>query len=141
MSKEHSCPFQKGTFVKKELLTSKAFLSLSKTGKTVLLLLLLKRQMPGNFRNRKNLSKDTILNNGEIELSYKELASLGFNTNQSARGFDDVIKKGFCKMVERGGKGKGSYNLYELIDDWQKYGTPDFKPRERIKSIGYGYCS
>jgi len=97
--------------------------------------------MPGNFKSRKSLPKSTILNNGEIELSYPELKAFGLDTKYVARGFSDVMEKGFCRMVERGGRGKGSYNLYELIDDWMDYGTDKFIPREREKSVGYGYCS
>jgi hypothetical protein len=138
--KKHSCPFQKGTFIEKTILLSPAFIALSKHGRMILFLFLLKRQMPGNFKSRKMLPKDTVINNGELELSYKELYSIGLKNQQIARGFDDVIEKGFIKMTERGGKGKGSYNLYQLLNDWKDYGTDKFKEREREKSVGYGYC-
>lgn len=139
--KHHSCPFQKGTFITKDLLLSKAYLDLSKHGRLILTLFLLKRQMPGNFKTRKGIPKDTVLNNGELELSYKELTSVGLESKQASRGFSDVIEKGFVTMTGRGGKGKKSYNLYKLISDWKDYGTDDFEPRERIKSVGYGYCA
>jgi hypothetical protein len=139
--KMHSCPFQKGTFILKDVLLSRAFISLNATGKQILLMLLLKRQMPGKFKTRKALPKDTVINNGEIELSYPEMLSFGLDSKYVARGFSDVIEKGFCRMTERGGKGKASYNRYELINDWKDYGTDVFTPREREKSVGYGYCA
>lgn len=135
----HSCPFQKGTFLETELLLSKAFLSMSKHGRMILIMLCLK--CIKKKTKAKNRSHYEIINNGELELSYVELKAHGFHKQQAARGFDDVISKGFVRLRERGGKGKKSYNKYELIEDWKKYGTPEFKQRERKKSIGYGHCA
>ncbi len=136
--KKHSCPYQKGTFIDKDLVLSRAFISMSKHGRMILILLYLK------CIKRKSKGKRggyIIINNGELELSYKELYSIGLKNQQIARGFDDVIEKGFIEMVDRGGKGKGSYNLYKVIDDWTDYGGEEFKERKRQKSIGYGYCA
>lgn len=140
-TKKHSCPFQKGTFIEKDILLSTAFLSLSKHGKTILLMLLLKRQFNRPSKNNRSRGMLVLTNNGTLELSYKELKSYGLNENQSARGFSDVIEKGFVRMMERGGKGKKSYNKYSLTDDWVFYGTEKFTKIERVKSIGYGFCS
>ncbi len=137
----HSCPFQKGTFITRELLLSKAYISLSSHAKLILAMFLLKRQMPGNYRSRKSLPKETVLNNGEIELSYKEIQIYGLDIKQISRAFDDVISKGFIEMTQRGGKGKKSYNKYQIIDDWKNYGTDAFIKRNRIKSHGYGFCN
>ena len=141
MSKKHSCPFQKGTFLPKDLILSKAFIELTKHGKTILLMIHLKKIMPGNNRSRQSLPKDTIINNGEIELSYPELYSYGLSDKSITRAFDDVVEKGFVRVEKTGGLGKGHYSKYRIIDDWQKYGTGDFEPRKRERSVKYGFCA
>lgn len=79
--------------------------------------------------------------NGELELSYPELYSYVLSDKSITRGFDDIIEKGFIKVNELGGRGKGDYNKYSVIDDWVDYGTEKFEPRKRIKSAKYGFCN
>lgn len=139
--KHHACPFQKGTFLYNDFLTSKAFISLTKHGKTILLMLYLKRQMPGKMKTRKHLPQNTVINNGELQLTYKELHSFGLSDKTITRAFDDVIRKGFVRVEYLGGKGKLDNNLYSVIEDWRLYGTDSFAPREREKSVKYGFCA
>ncbi len=139
--KHHKCPFAFGTFIKKDLLTSRAFISLEKHGKTVLLFFLLKREMPGNKKIPKHMSKDSVLNNGDLILSYPEMNSLGLHNEQARRGIKEVIEKGFIEITYQGGKCKSDYSQYKLIDDWRDYEKPNFTPRTKNKTTGYGFCA
>ncbi len=97
--------------------------------------------MPGNNKIYKHISKDTVLNNGEITLTSAEYESLGINPSKLTRGMDDCIEKGFINLDHQGGKCKGDYNLFSIIKDWKKYGSGEFEPRSRKKAVGYGFCS
>lgn len=97
--------------------------------------------MPGNKKLMQNMPKDTILNNGDITLSSPEYISIGLNASKLTRGMDDCIEKGFIRLIHQGGKCRGDYNKFELINDWRRYGAENFEVEKRDKSVGYGFCS
>jgi len=139
--KKHSCPFQAGTFLKKELLLSDAFISLGVNSKTILLMILLKCQKAGNFKSRKNIDKDAILNNGELELSYPELYAYGLTNKSITRAFTELHEKRFIETTYIGGRGKGDYNQYKVVNGWIDYGKSHFVVGEKSKTIKHGFCS
>ena len=92
-----------------------------------------------------NRAVEEILSYSKGELIGKHTTELGPKGEKHKESVAElmakIIEKGFVKMIVRGGKGKGSYNKYAVIDDWKDYGKPDFEDRKRHKSTGFGYCS
>ena len=125
-----------GTYVEAELILSKAFNELTSTGKTVLLLFLLRRPMErangdGIWSPRKG---------AEIRFTYKE-AENKFGISQSTfyRTLGDFIRKGFIDVLRQGGSLKGDASLYAMSEKWRDYGTDHFINKDRPEGMRIGF--
>jgi len=118
--------------IDKEIIFSKAFLSLSGIAPQVYLIFLSKRKYARVGR------KWMQTNNGEIEFPYDEAQDqFGITKPRFTRAIDQLIKHGFLDIAKPGGGICGVKTLYSISERWQKFDTPDFEYRERKKRKGY----
>lgn len=123
-----------GTWVTRELLNSRAFWALSGTAKGILFQFLLKRNMDKQHK---------CLNQRKITMTYLELENLfssnekqhltgrsiyvqsglptGLSRGSIARGFKDLMAKGFIEIVSQGGAYQKDKTIYGITDDWKSW--------------------
>jgi hypothetical protein len=125
--------------IDKDLLKSEAFRTLNGQAKTVLLDFLMKRRVkqvkiPGGMK------MPMILNNGEIQYSYKEAFERGITRPAFARALDVLIQRGFIDIAKQGSGGKHrDASLYSISERWRKWGQEDFDPGKlRVKDTRGG---
>jgi hypothetical protein len=137
-----------GTFVETEMFLSKAFMSLGKRGtsKTVscasaqmLILLLGKRGFRDKKDKKGNKGKPVRVDDNKFKLPYKELSSRGIKTGTAARGFDELLAKGFIEIINPGGAYAQDQAIYGLVDDWRFWKLGDAPVRKRTKDINRGW--
>jgi hypothetical protein len=147
--------YGKGTFVKSNLFLSPAFLSLGQKGTApvvstcsaqVLILFLGKRQFVWN-----KIKKDFVqVDDNRFNMTYKELESLQksrkdgketplISQARATRAFDELLAKGFIKVIDPGGtfeKHKAVYALDDAYKGWRPGDPPIYK---RKKDVRRGY--
>jgi hypothetical protein len=121
-----------GTWVTREMLFSRAYWALNPPASKMLLLFLLKRDMD---------KKHNLLNGKSITMTYLELENMfvanlgrkiagieprtisgqptGMSKASIARGFHDLLAKGFVEIVKQGGAYRKDKTIYGLTEDWQ----------------------
>ena len=130
--------------ITREFICSEALLMLSATAIRVYLRMLIKRpsrELKDGVRRKK---PKYVYENGPIVFTYNEAECFGIPRTSFARAIRELIEKGFIKIIhpggtvriEKGGRSK-DWTTYELIDDWQLWGTPDFIPRTKKSVISY----
>jgi DNA-binding PadR family transcriptional regulator len=84
---------------------------------------------------------ERILNNGEIEFTYKEAEQqYGITRGRFVRAIDELIEKGFLDITEPGGGVHKLKTLYAISERWRDYGTSAFqKARRPERSIKCGF--
>lgn len=128
-----------GTWVTREMLNSRAFWALSPTAKGMLFQFLLKRDFD---------KKHNCLNQKNITLTYKELEAIfgkkpdgtpcGLARGSIARGFKDLLEKGFIEIVRQGGAYQQDKTIYGLTHGW-KYWHAGAVIREKQPGKKAGY--
>lgn len=125
-----------GTWIEKELFTSKAFLKLRGCSPQILVLFYGKRifiKMKSN--KRKKLS---CTNNNSIAFTYKEALSLGITKPTFTRAIDELLAKGFISIVHQGGAYKKDKTFYSLSEKWRLWSDGIvFETRSRDIKRGY----
>ena len=128
--------------IDKKLIRSKAFRSLNGTTIIVLLDFLMKRKMK-QVKVQGGIKIPVILNNGELQYSYKTALEGGITRPAFARAIDTLIAHGFLDIAHLGSGGRDrDASLYSLSDRWMKWGTPEFdpgkqRPRDTRKGRGF----
>ena len=127
--------------VEREMLESKAFLSLNGSAIKVLCVLLGRRQF-ARIKSRLTRKKEdwVCTNNGQIEFTYKDAERrLGFNISRFKRALDQLVDRGFIDISHHGGGLYGDRSKYAISERWRKYGTSEFKgvPPRRVRKIGF----
>lgn len=124
--------------VERELLQSPAYLALKGHAPQVLGLFLCKRQVA-----RINKGKEQVwvcINNGELVFTYREAKEkYGLQYTTFSRALDELMAKGFLRISTRESSSWEEPAMYELLDEWRKYGTPDFSPSVRIKQCTHRF--
>ena len=114
----------------RELLFSKAYLTLSGKAPQVYLIFLCKRKMV-KLDRRKN---DWLIeNNGKITFTYREAEELGISRQTFARAIDQLIEHGFIDIAKTGAGLYKAATFYAISERWKKFGTPDFEVQRRKK--------
>ena len=131
--------YGKGTFFETEMYTSKAWLSLNNMGKILLVLFLGKRDIR-SVKNHKGIKTKACLNCDNLTMTYKELegAPFFFTRPRIIRGIDDLLAKGFVKVIHLGGCYQKDKTVYALIDDWLLW-KPGAEIRKRQHDVKRGY--
>jgi hypothetical protein len=129
--------------VDKELLRSKAFRTLHGNAIVVLMDFLMKRRIK-QVKMSGNIKVPMILNNGEIQYSYKEALEHGITKPAFARALDVLIARGFIDIARQGTGGRDrETSLYSISERWRDYGTAKFKtgkPRVKDTRQGVGFA-
>lgn len=128
-----------GVWFEREIFESKAFQKLPATAIRIYLAFLTKRRMrKSTYGGRKEWG---IVNNGEIEFTYKEAeAKHGIKQGAFRENRDRLIKFGLIDIAQSGAGLYKSKTLYAISERWRKYGTPEFEEIERKKDprhVGY----
>ena len=128
-----------GTYLKKDLIQSPAFLSLAGTAPQVLLLFMLRRQLKKSGFGKRQAY--VITNNGEIVFTYIEAKDKwGISRPRFKRAIEQLTDRGFIDIRFRGTGLQGSKNLYAISERWKKYGTDSFEPhKELAKHNNHGF--
>jgi hypothetical protein len=128
-----------GTFVKRELFESKAFLSLSGIAPQVLIIFLGKRWFEKVGRKGKekwicNNCDDLIFTYIEAEKKY------GITKSRFSRAIKDLLEKGFISMKHKGGGYQKDKSVYAISDNWRLW-EPGIVFEKRVKeSVQRGFC-
>ncbi len=115
--------FKAGTWVERELYTSRAYLSLKGFAPQLLILFLGKR----DFKNKE------CVNEHNITMTYVELENIfnrgnrnplntkkdGITRPRIIRAINDLLAKGFIGIIRRGGKHQQDKTVYGLSDKWR----------------------
>ncbi|UCD51437.1 MAG: hypothetical protein JSW27_02160 [Phycisphaerales bacterium] len=125
--------------LRRQLLASPAWWSLSATAMKVYMIFLTKRKM-GPLQTKKKRSRNFVcLNNGEIVFTYQEARTkYGLTASRFRRALDELIETGFIDITATGAGLYKVATLYAVAERWQEYGTPDFVRAERPRR-GKGY--
>lgn len=122
--------------IARDLITSKAWLSLGGTPQSLYLLFLTKRVF-----GRAGRSKEYVCTNAkELTFYYREAEKYyGITQTRFTRGIDQLVDRGFIDIVEPGIGTARMPTKYGLSDRWRKYGTPEFESKKR-EPVKRGYC-
>jgi DNA-binding MarR family transcriptional regulator len=130
----------KAIYLEREMLESKAFLSLTGAAMHVLLQFYCRKQVK-NVGKRNGRKSFDITNNGKIVFTYSEAKEkYGISTPRFRRAINNLIRKGFIDINHLGGGMSGDASKYYISDRWMKYGTEEFKEVEPPKDTrGLGF--
>ena len=123
-------PDEEKIYITKELLSSKAYRSLSRVSFLVYQDFLEKREM---FQDRRKKTWH-VGNNGELVYPYHKAEENGFSSKQFRNAIDELQAKGLIDITHRGHggrkpkEGEGDFTTYWIDDRWTEYGTDDFRP-------------
>lgn len=128
----------------KLMVQSLAWLSLSGTAIPVYLLFRCKCQFAKKNNRPGKRSEglmERLLNNGEIEFTYKEIElQHGIKRGRFVRAIDELIEKGFLDITEQGGGVHKMKTHYGISERWRDYGTALFREMHRPeRSIKCGF--
>ena len=81
-----------------------------------------------------------ILNNGELQYSYREALGRGITKPAFVRAIDTLIDHGLLDIARPGSGGKQrDVSLYGISERWRKWGSPEFDPgKPRVKDTRKG---
>lgn len=132
-----------GIFIERELYQSEAFLSLGKNAIKVLFALLdnRKQEPQRKAKNKKSgKQKPKFINLNSLEIPYGTLEKV-YKINRSSipKAIDELLAKGFIKIIYHGGACKHDKSKYALSDNYL-FWTPNTAPFEmRSKREKHGY--
>jgi hypothetical protein len=132
-----------GFYWERKLYQSEAYLSLKKNSMLVVIHLLdiRKREAPRNAKDKKgNKCKPRFINLDHLEIPYGVLEKV-YKINRSSIpvAIDELLAKGFIKIVHCGGAYKHDKSIYAWSDNYLMW-TPGMKPfSKRPKRERHGY--
>ena len=128
-----------GTFIQREMLESKAYLSLNGFAPQLLCLILLKRQFVKHGRRGKE--KRVCVNCNKLNITYAEFKNrFGVTQPRMTRAIDQLLEKGFLSIVYPGGtyrQDKAVYALSENYIIWKPGIVFETRKKEEIER---GFC-
>jgi CRISPR/Cas system-associated protein Cas10 (large subunit of type III CRISPR-Cas system) len=128
-----------GTWIERELFESKAFLSLRGFAPQLLILILGKRIIQKH--GRKGKEKNVCVNADSISFTYIEAQKkYGIDKKKVTRAIDQLLEKGFIKMVHQGGAYKKDKSIYGLSDNWTLWRPGAVFETRNKSNVKRGYC-
>lgn len=124
-----------------KLINSQAFQNLNTPGHRVLAHVRIKLIIKNiGSKKRPNFS---CINKNEIQILYADLAKKPWSMANAVttRGIDELLNKGFIKVIEQGGRAKGHASIYGLSEDYLKWKPGDPPVSVRRPYAGRGFCS
>ena len=120
--------------VEADMITSKAFNSLSSACLRVLTRFLQKRTWTLGKKGKK-----VIYDNHGISFTYEEaFMVLGIPESTFLVTIKKLVEVGFIDVAYIGGRHKHDYSRYDVSDRWKAYGTPAFKFVEKKRVLQKG---
>jgi hypothetical protein len=141
--KKRKGKFKPGTWLDREMYMSRAYLSLGGFAPQLLCLFLGKRDFDRdcNCLNKDSITMtyaelENIFNHGEQN---KGLPKDGVTRPRIIRSFEQLMARGFIRIVHRGGTYKQDKSIYALTDEWKRWqkGMVFFKREKDTRHRGY----
>jgi hypothetical protein len=121
-----------------EVITSRAWLSLTGIAPQVYALFLLRRRM--EKQGRRGHEKWVCTNNGEIIFTYREAETRHQITPpRFLRAIDNLVKLGFIDITSPGKAVAKVPTKYAISERWRDYGKESFEKASR-KKVKMGFC-
>ena len=134
-----------GTWVERDLYTSRAFHALTGFAPQLLVMFLGKRDM------RKKNGKYVCINQENITMTYAELENIyprrkyeenlpkGITRTRINAALKQLLAKGFIKIIHHGGGFQQDKSIYALIDDWRLWwpGQVIYERPKDTRKLGY----
>ena len=125
-----------GTWTPREIIMSRAFNELGGFAPQLLIHFLLKRDMD---------HKHNVKNKNSITMTYLELTNLfgekeGITKNRVIRAIDELLAKGFIKIIRPGGNVQGDKTIYGLSEDWRWWTKGQVINERNSRVMLRGYC-
>lgn len=132
-------------WIDREMIESKAFLSLTGFAPQLLILVLGKRQF--EKQGRRGKEKWICVNGDAINITYSEFANKkkyggtkGITQPRLTRAIDDLLAKGFISIVHPGGARRHDKSVFALCGSWV-FWTPGKTLQKREKeTVKRGFC-
>jgi len=126
----------------KSMAYSEAYLSLGNPAMKILTYILFHQRWE-NVSRDKSKPRWICTNTDDLKLLYTIFYSKPFNMQGKSitRGIDELLAKGFIKVMEQGGKNKGHASCFKIVENylaWSKGDAPISKRRPYRKR---GYCA
>ncbi|MEW6237312.1 MAG: hypothetical protein AB1656_18170 [Candidatus Omnitrophota bacterium] len=139
--------YGKGTFFETRYLLSPAFISLGVSGtsaivsscSTVMLLMFLCKRQFKRCPGKKGIKEMMRVDENKLSLTYKELARYGISKTRAARGFSELLAKGFIKVEHQGGAFEKDKSLYSLSTDFIRWRPGDAPIQCRSSDVRRGF--
>jgi len=128
----------KKMYVSRAMITSRAFLSLKTAAACQVLMIFLNkcRMEKVQWKPGTRDKEWRITNNGEIQFTYKEAKEkYGLSAGKFRRAIDELAETGFIDIAKSGFGLQKDVTLYAISNRWEKYGTDEFVPMERLKRV------
>lgn len=136
---ETTVPLKDRLVLSKEMLRSKAFVTLTGAAKQILLELHMRLKLESYKPRRRDRDSTQFYakNNGKLVLSYKSIhKQFGYSTATISKAIDQLVAHGFIEIAELGCGVKRQSHKIALIRNWQDYGTEHFRPGQGKASAG-----
>jgi len=106
-----------GTWVEREMFESNAFISLRGFAPQLLILILGKRQFI-THKNKTGKEKRVCTNCDSLNFTYVEAKKYKITIPRLKRAFNELLTKGFIRIVHQGGACRQDKSIYQLSNDW-----------------------
>ena len=113
----------------KKMIHSKAFSKLTGSAKQILLELCMRMKLENyNLTKHRAAERFYVSNNGKLVLTYKGFHNqFGYSTATISKAIDQLVNHGFIEIAELGSGVKRISHKIALTNNWEKFGTPEFK--------------
>ena len=133
--------FQPGTWIEREMFESKTFISLRGFAPQLLILILGKRQFIMH-KNKSGKEKRVCTNCDSINFTYIEAKKrYGVEKKRLTRAIEQLLQKGFLRVVHQGGGYKQDKSIYALSDNWLFWQPGTVFETRNKSNISRGYCN
>lgn len=128
---ETTIPQNDRLVLSKTMLRSKSFVKLTGAAKQILIELYIRLTLEcDKSRNRRRGDERYFAkNNGTLILRYSDIHKMfGYSSRTISKALNKLVQYGFIEIAILGCGVKRQSHKIALITNWQKYGTPEFKP-------------
>lgn len=119
---------KKRLIMNKDMIRSKAFITLTGPAKQILMELYIRLTVDchKSGRNKKDVQYYA-KNNGNLILRYSEMQKMfGYSPSTISRAIDNLVQNGFVEIARLGHGVQRQEHKFALIKNWQQFGTADF---------------
>ena len=128
-----------GTFVKREMFESKAFIALTGFAPQLLIQILGKRQF--ETHGKKGKQKRICRNCDKLNVTYAEFKSKYRITQpRMTRALNQLLEKGFLSIVHPGGMYRQDKAIYSLSTNWVIWQPGMTFESRKKESVNRGFC-